>query len=71
MNSDTKFAMLAFGVPTAFLVMGFYVAMKLLAAECEAKWTQYQPTYTFVAGCMITFEGHRIPADRVWFEPKN
>ena len=71
MSSDAKFEMAMLGIPTAVLVIFFYVGMKLLASECEAKWTQYQPTYTFVAGCMITFEGRRIPADRVWFEPKN
>lgn len=71
MSDDAKFEMALVGLPTALLGIVFYVAMKLLAAECEAKWTQYQPTYTFVAGCMITFEGQRIPADRVWFEPKN
>lgn len=70
MSSDAKFVMAMMGVPP-LLVIFFHVAMKLLAAECESKWTQYQPTYTFLAGCMITFEGHRIPADRVWFEPRN
>ena len=54
MSSDAKFAMVMAGVPTALLAIGFYVAMKPSAAECEAKRTQYQPTNTFEDECMNT-----------------
>lgn len=71
MTDSVLFILSVIATLTLLTVGTVYGAAQMMRHACEDRWADYQPTYAYPAGCMITFEGQRIPADRVWFEPKN
>lgn len=64
-NDDFMFLIKVIGGLIVFIFILGYGLNLLIKASCLESYANYEPTYGFIAGCRIEWEGKQTPTDMV------